>query len=385
MQRGKRLKRFVTSQLRIRATLGDFVISLCLRLTFAAEIARCSTGLCYTDGQKIYSLLLKNCFLAAMCNSNWYTFPRSLWAIASSTLLLSAVGALGSSPQAWANLPAHRQVIAQRIVRELPPPPPAPIELPVEPPPAPSNSGASSSDRYVVLVNGDSPMLLDQVRRIEPGAFIQAVGGRSVIQAGSFSDSGRAQQQVQALSAQGIGAEVISMSPATSRGEAATVMSRPQETNLPVVQPRSSAAPPPSPAIVSSSPATGSDIPPPDMLPVVPVPREVVFGQEVPNFDTNLPPAPPTRNAPPPQVAAARLGGSPYYVVIPGRGQNLSSISGQVRRLGEGLSMAQVVNERSGPFGDHVLVGPFVDRNAAERWNDYLRSFGMDARVYYRR
>lgn len=62
---------------------------------------------------------------------------------------------------------------------------------------------------YQVIINGDSPYLLQQVRGVEPGASVQAYRGRQVIQAGVFGDEGSARQRVATLSMQGIGAEVI--------------------------------------------------------------------------------------------------------------------------------------------------------------------------------
>jgi hypothetical protein len=61
----------------------------------------------------------------------------------------------------------------------------------------------------VVLVNGDSPYLLQQVQRIEPTAFVREYQGRRFIQAGDFPSEANAQQRLVVLSQQGIGAQVI--------------------------------------------------------------------------------------------------------------------------------------------------------------------------------
>jgi hypothetical protein len=68
-------------------------------------------------------------------------------------------------------------------------------------------------------------------------------------------------------------------------------------------------------------------------------------------------------------------------VVIPGKQGELESISNQVIRLGDSFGIAQLVQQSSSSRGPHVQVGPFVDRDAASRWNHYFRDFGMDARV----
>ena len=62
--------------------------------------------------------------------------------------------------------------------------------------------------QYRVFVNGDSALLLQQVKRVEPGAFIQQYGGQRVIQAGVFSTEANARQQIEALAAQGIASEI---------------------------------------------------------------------------------------------------------------------------------------------------------------------------------
>ncbi|XGB42526.1 MAG: hypothetical protein LVS60_01220 [Nodosilinea sp. LVE1205-7] len=66
----------------------------------------------------------------------------------------------------------------------------------------------SSSQQYVVLVNGNNDQILNQVRLVEPTAFTTNFQGRSVIQAGRFNLADNAQQRVTALMAQGITAEV---------------------------------------------------------------------------------------------------------------------------------------------------------------------------------
>lgn len=62
--------------------------------------------------------------------------------------------------------------------------------------------------QYRVVVNGDSALVLQQVRRVEPGAFIQQFGGRRVIQAGAFSTEANARQRSEALAVQGIASEI---------------------------------------------------------------------------------------------------------------------------------------------------------------------------------
>jgi hypothetical protein len=74
--------------------------------------------------------------------------------------------------------------------------------------------------------------------------------------------------------------------------------------------------------------------------------------------------------------------GRAYFVVIPGARNDLPEIADRVMQLGV---TRNAVYERSGPRGPHVAVGPFDERGKADRWSNYLRSVGMDARVYFGR
>lgn len=127
------------------------------------------------------------------------------------------------------------------LAQTLPPPPPreraplptvapsAPLPtIPVQPipgqprqpqivPPTPNervfeaprpNPVQLSPGRFRVLVENDSPFVLQQVRSIQPDAFIQTIEGRRVIQAGLFSSEINARQQVALLANQGVRARV---------------------------------------------------------------------------------------------------------------------------------------------------------------------------------
>ncbi|MGI0486600.1 hypothetical protein ACN4EK_14270 [Pantanalinema rosaneae CENA516] len=82
---------------------------------------------------------------------------------------------------------------------------------------------AAPPTQYQVVINGDSPYLLEQVRLIEPTASIQQYKGQPVIQAGLFNDEATAQQRVATLTMQGIGATIVSPSGTTASGMSATL------------------------------------------------------------------------------------------------------------------------------------------------------------------
>lgn len=77
------------------------------------------------------------------------------------------------------------------------------------PPQSFSPSVTAPPTQYQVVINGDSPYLLEQVRLIEPNASIQQYKGQPVIQAGLFDSEATAQQRVAALTMQGIGATIV--------------------------------------------------------------------------------------------------------------------------------------------------------------------------------
>jgi hypothetical protein len=290
-------------------------------------------------------------FLTLFCRL--YRLNLVLGAIAlSSSLGIAAPARADSTEQSVSNAVMPRQRIAQRVVDGLPPPPGAGVGSFYTPPGAAVGSdghGASGiqfpSQQYVVIVNGNSGLLLSQVQQIAPTAGIQSYEGQQVIQAGVFGEEWAASQQVQALAAQGIAAQVVSVSGGVAPVQAIY----------------------PDPAQVSLDP-----------LPPAP-PAEVPFGQ--------YPALEPQPTAPP---ASAYDYGSParrngYYVLIPGSSGSLARVSEQVRLLSEGFPVAGRVQERDRPHGPHVLVGPFSGRSAAERWNRYFRDFGLNARVHYER
>ncbi|NJN21113.1 MAG: hypothetical protein HC812_07905 [Leptolyngbya sp. RL_3_1] len=209
-------------------------------------------------------------------------------------------------------------------------------------------SPPASGQQYLVYVNGNSPLLLDQIRLVEPEAFLTTIEGRSVIQVGRFNDWNNAQNLVNDLSGLGVGAQI--------------------QTAAAVIAP----AAPVYPAATGSVAVTATDLPP---LPVTAAPPVVDFGQAPTPPGSTSPTALPT--APPTRSTGSRSG---YYVVIPAAQRDLPSLAQQVTRLG---APANLVQMRQAPRGTHVAVGPFDDRGIAEDWSRYLAETGLDTRVHY--
>ncbi len=230
----------------------------------------------------------------------------------------------------------------------------------------------TSAQQFVVLVNGSSDLLLNQVRLIEPTAFRTTIEGRSVIQAGRFNLAGNAQQRGVDLAAQGVMAEMIT-----------TASAQPSYAQLPVNVYASTGELPPLPAVgtTTAGATTLPALPPPTQTAP---PTQVEFGQQLSYASPTSPSTYPV-NVPPPSTTAVvpptGASSAPYYVVIPTSQASLPQLSAQVVQLG---TPADRVQQRTSPRGPHLAIGPFVDRDLANRWNNFYRDAGIsNSRVHF--
>jgi hypothetical protein len=266
------------------------------------------------------------------------------------------------------------------------------------PPSASEGSQNLTGQQYVVFVNGNSEMLLDQVRLVEPTAFRTNHQGRTVIQAGRFNSPQNAQQRLSELSMQGISANVSEVAAAmpyyaqpavqppnvyAANGELPPIPAGAVAQGNPVVP---AAQPVPElPAIPATSVAPQGSVSGSESIPTVPGQGSVEFGQELSYSAPPNPNAYPVNTTPPGASAAippgsARLS-APYYVVIPTRESNLPELSTQLIQLG---TPADRVQQRLTPRGPHVAVGPFEDRGLAFQWHRFYRDAGIpNSRVHY--
>jgi hypothetical protein len=75
------------------------------------------------------------------------------------------------------------------------------------------NEFSPNFQRYLVYVSSDSELMLERVRVVEPTAYIRQYQGRSIIQAGVFSQQSNAQRRARELEELGIGrAQIVSFS-----------------------------------------------------------------------------------------------------------------------------------------------------------------------------
>ncbi|MGB3612523.1 MAG: hypothetical protein WBA10_01925, partial [Elainellaceae cyanobacterium] len=291
---------------------------------------------------------------------------------------------------------------AQSVIDGLPPPPSIPdLDAPAPVPEEPANSldlpPTNSALPYRVLVNSDSPFLLEQVRRIEPTAIFERYQGQSVILAGQFDQRALAQQQIDALAAQGIGAEIaVASETIATIGTGATAgdavrSDAPSNPQLSASSNSDEFARPGS-SIGTSAASSPLPLPPADLGQTPATPQTTITDpslnsaaalvQTADPVEAPTPAQPTVRPSPIAQQRPSEPVSSDYYIVVPGDANALDRIQGQIALLG---ANPEAIAQRDEPLGPHLLVGPFVSRQSATRWNEFLRDFGMDARVYYRR
>ena len=200
--------------------------------------------------------------------------------------------------------------------------------------------------RYVVYVNGNSNLLLDQVRRIEPGAFLRNDGGQQVIQAGRFVSPANAQGLINLLERQGILAEVQSVDdssdPTGIGGETSNFSTA--TTTIPL-------------DTTSITTPTNLDFAAP-----------IASTASIPFATNGISFVAPSPN---------RL----YYVAIPSQPGNLVNLASEIAALG--VNPANIL-PKSSPRGAFIAVGPFSDRLEATVMESTLKGSGFrNARVYF--
>lgn len=74
-----------------------------------------------------------------------------------------------------------------------------------------ANPPGSKPQSYLIYVNEDSSLTLQQVQQLEPTAFVRQYKGRSLIQAGVFSQSANAQNLANELESKGIDVRIVNL------------------------------------------------------------------------------------------------------------------------------------------------------------------------------
>ncbi|MDX2228451.1 MAG: hypothetical protein NW220_02350 [Leptolyngbyaceae cyanobacterium bins.349] len=83
-----------------------------------------------------------------------------------------------------------------------------------------------------------------------------------------------------------------------------------------------------------------------------------------------------------PPVTMPEIKMSYYQVVVPTRPENFGAIANKMVSMGV---RPEAIQAKKAPLGPHLAVGPFINLGEAEGVSTYLRSGGMDARVFFQR
>ncbi|MFB2923664.1 MULTISPECIES: hypothetical protein [Aerosakkonema] len=84
------------------------------------------------------------------------------------------------------------------------------------------------------------------------------------------------------------------------------------------------------------------------------------------------------------QSRSNSLASNYYGVMISCRETDLDLIEAQVRRMAPSLATERGIYQIENANEPFVMVGPFADRKTAERWQRYLKDFGLsNAQVFY--
>lgn len=264
---------------------------------------------------------------------------------------------------------------------------------------------AQAATRYFVYLNGNSPLLLNAIRRYIPAATLQQYGAQTVIQLGIFEDVGAAEEQKQLLETQGFQVEMDAIAP-----EAYSTLVQPAlpvpTTSLPTFT-----AQPTGFYVVYSEEDSPLNFARVQQIVPNAVRRQVgdrsviqigafeseseaqqwMRGLAAQGIRTRVGLISSGNTAQAPLATSRYLNDSElthsytrgYYVVIPSNREALNPLVDRVAQMVGGQVQVQ---PRIAPFGPHIAVGPLRDRAEAERWSLMIRNSGLrNTRVFFSR
>ncbi len=265
---------------------------------------------------------------------------------------------------------------------------------------------AQAATRYFVYLNGNSPLLLNAIRRYVPAATLQQYGTQTVIQLGIFEDITAAQAQKQLLESQGFRVEMDAIAPT-----ALSSLVQPLPTPVPTAPLPTVPTPEPTGTyVVYTEEDTALNLARVQQIVPSAIRRQVgdrsviqvgafdsstqaqqwtrvLAAQGIPAKVGLIPTDSQTPLAPSRLISERELSrgfeSRGYYVVIPSNRQNLTALADQVGQLMGGQAQVQT---KTAPFGPHIAVGPWRDRAEAERWSLLIRNSGFrNTRVFFNR
>jgi hypothetical protein len=239
-------------------------------------------------------------------------------------------------------------------------------------------------DGYLVFVNRYSPNLLEIIQRVERNATRVRFKGRDVIQLGVYRSRSTAQNRVNSLERRGIIADLATVDVRrTARQFFVYVVN-----NDPLLLEEILAiAPEAFPVRYKGRNVIQVGIYNDEYRAVRLVrrlrDRRIIARIDLIEFEESWARFEPVNEVTPVRFNQDR---SHYAVVIPCREDEIPYVEAQVRQMVPDLGIKRGVYVRNGQEGPYVLVGPFRDKDTAEKWNRYLHDFGLeDARVHYGR
>ncbi len=279
-----------------------------------------------------------------------------------------------------------------------------------------------AQQRYGVYVNGDSPLLLEVVQQVQPGAMMQRYDNRSIIDLGIHLNQTDAQQLIEALKQQGVQGNIINLKPGEDFNNPLTVnpiIIPPDQTAIKVINTNLQPGLVPittdlglyqvfvSPtttnlnAVRRISPnaeqltyqgqsviQAGSFV---NLSNANKLQEQLALGgisstviNSIAQLQAFLASIPANPNPPVQPNFNLGLGNTNgYFILIPSQQNQLVSLAQNIVSLGVPSQSVQMQQAASNPF---VAVGPFANQQLAQQWENYLKNSGLPrATIYFGR
>ena len=278
-----------------------------------------------------------------------------------------------------------------------------------------------AQQQYGVYGNGDSPLLLEVVQQVQPGAIVQKYRNRRIIDAGIYFNQTEAEQVLLNLKRNGITGQIILFKPGenfSNTNPAIPIVIPPDKTDIEILETSIPSGTLPLTTDlglfqVYVSPSTISLA---EVRRLYPNAKALTYnGQlviqaasfvnrfnaleaqqelllqgisasvinstaDLQAFLASIPSIP---NVPPFFPPSNNLGLSPfpdYFVIIPSQSNQLFPIADNIIRLGIPSQSVIIRNAAAPPF---IAVGPFANQTLASQWENYLRNSGLSNAIVY--
>lgn len=235
-------------------------------------------------------------------------------------------------------------------------------------------------DGYLVFVNRYSPNLLELVRQVDRSANRVRFKGRDVIQLGIYKHRSTAERRLRTLANQGIIAEIATVDVRQIARQFLVYVINDDPLLLEEVL---KVAPYASPVYYKGRNVIQAGLFDDELNAARLVrrlrDRRIIARIDQIQFEENRARLQTVSNEPTTEASVDKY----YSVMIPCSEDELPYVASQVRQMVPDMDFNRGIYTRDGADGPYVMVGPFRDRETAEKWTRYLRDFGLDdARIY---